>query len=172
MLPVFAFLGMDTLVGGQIVPQQTSKDTSGTVLLAFDPASIKLKRTARTSLARASVRPGSHDAGAWSTSSTFGGADGSVRISADETRYGAGAAGLAQFMHNVTTVVNSFKIRSPLANLRPLSAHTLSASNSMSILHELANLDSTPGAWDLQFYHDVISSDPPRQNLWANGLER
>ncbi|KAL4936409.1 hypothetical protein BDV06DRAFT_233436 [Aspergillus oleicola] len=79
-------------------------------------------------LARSAVRLGFHDAGAWSTTSDYGGADGSLLLSADEinraendglqevrsraleildnySEYGVGAADLVQFMHNVATVV-------------------------------------------------------------------
>lgn len=78
-------------------------------------------------LARASVRLGFHDAGAWSRNSGAGGADGSLLLSSDEinrpendglqeirtkalqlldkySRYGVAAADLVQFMHNVATV--------------------------------------------------------------------
>ncbi|KAJ9145464.1 hem peroxidase [Pleurostoma richardsiae] len=78
-------------------------------------------------LARSAVRLGFHDAGAWSTSSGWGGADGSIVLNADEISrsensglqtirstaldflevygdYGVGAADLVQFMHNVATV--------------------------------------------------------------------
>ncbi|KAJ5498812.1 heme peroxidase [Penicillium expansum] len=78
-------------------------------------------------LARASVRLGFHDAGAWSKSSGPGGADGSLLLSSDEinrpendglqeirtralqlldkySRYGVTAADLVQFMHHVATV--------------------------------------------------------------------
>ncbi|KAJ5186846.1 heme peroxidase [Penicillium cf. viridicatum] len=78
-------------------------------------------------LARASVRLGFHDTGAWSKSSGAGGADGSLLLSSDEInrpennglqeirtkalqlldkcpRYGVNAADLVQFMHNVATV--------------------------------------------------------------------
>lgn len=79
-------------------------------------------------LARSAVRLGFHDAGAWSTTSEFGGADGSLLLSPYEidrnennglqdvrsmalrilntySQYGVGAADLVQFMHNVATVV-------------------------------------------------------------------
>ncbi|CRL26061.1 Haem peroxidase [Penicillium camemberti] len=78
-------------------------------------------------LARASVRLGFHDAGAWSRNSGAGGADGSLLLSSDEinrpendglqeirtkalqlldkySRYSVAAADLVQFMHNVATV--------------------------------------------------------------------
>ena len=78
-------------------------------------------------LARAAVRLGFHDAGAWSTSSGPGGADGSLVLSPDEitrsennglqdirsqalsimSKYSSfkiGAADLVQFMHNVATI--------------------------------------------------------------------
>ncbi|KAJ5356485.1 heme peroxidase [Penicillium concentricum] len=78
-------------------------------------------------LARASVRLGFHDAGAWSKSSGTGGADGSLVLSSDEinrpennglqeirtkalqllnkfSKHGVNAADLVQFMHNVATV--------------------------------------------------------------------
>ena len=78
-------------------------------------------------LARAAVRLGFHDAGAWSMTSDIGGADGSLLLSSDEIerpennglqeirseglrildRYssnGVTAADLVQFMHNVATV--------------------------------------------------------------------
>ncbi|KAJ5762475.1 heme peroxidase [Penicillium nucicola] len=76
-------------------------------------------------LARAAVRLGFHDAGAWSTTSGAGGADGSLVLSSDEIdrpennglqeirsealrlldRYpGVSAADLVQFMHNIATV--------------------------------------------------------------------
>ncbi|KAK5312516.1 hypothetical protein LTR93_011315 [Exophiala xenobiotica] len=81
-----------------------------------------------TALARAAVRVGFHDAGAWSTTSGFGGADGSLLLNANEIdrpennglqdirsvglgilqryqEHGIGAADLVQFMHNVATVV-------------------------------------------------------------------
>ncbi|OGM43977.1 hypothetical protein ABOM_007987 [Aspergillus bombycis] len=80
-----------------------------------------------TSLARAAVRLGFHDAGSWSTTSGTGGADGSLLLSSEEIerpennglqeirskaltilhRYsgsGISAADLVQFMHNVATV--------------------------------------------------------------------
>jgi len=79
-------------------------------------------------LARAAVRLGFHDAGAWSKTSGFGGADGSLVLNFDEINrsennglqtirlkalgllakyaaWGVGAADLVQFMHNVATVV-------------------------------------------------------------------
>ncbi|KAJ5952443.1 heme peroxidase [Penicillium vulpinum] len=79
------------------------------------------------SLARASVRLGFHDAGAWSKDSGPGGADGSLLLSPDEinrpennglqevrtralqlldkySRHDVTAADLVQFMHNVATV--------------------------------------------------------------------
>jgi hypothetical protein len=78
--------------------------------------------------ARASIRLGFHDAGAWSKTSGSGGADGSLVLSVDEiTRsenngmqtiriealkilakyasFGVGGADLVQFMHNIATVV-------------------------------------------------------------------
>lgn len=78
--------------------------------------------------ARAAVRLGFHDAGAWSKTSGSGGADGSLILSIDEINrsenngmqdirlkaiallakyaaWGVGAADLAQYMHNVATVV-------------------------------------------------------------------
>lgn len=80
-----------------------------------------------TQAARASIRLGFHDAGAWSTTAGFGGADGSMLISPDEINrpenaglqdivntgryllqkyqpYGIGAADLVQWMANVGTV--------------------------------------------------------------------
>ncbi|KAI9927152.1 hypothetical protein MW887_003535 [Aspergillus wentii] len=79
-------------------------------------------------LARSSVRLGFHDAGTWSTTSGYGGADGSLLLSSDEinrfennglqqvrstalgildsySQYEIVAADLVQFMHNVATVV-------------------------------------------------------------------
>jgi catalase (peroxidase I) len=79
-------------------------------------------------LARAAVRMGFHDAGAWSKTSRYGGADGSLVLSPSEINrsenngmqairlkalallvkyaiWGVGAADLTQFMHNVATVV-------------------------------------------------------------------
>lgn len=79
-------------------------------------------------LARAAVRLGFHDAGAWSKTSNTGGADGSLVLSPTEINrsenngmqairskalalllkyavWGVGAADLVQFMHNVATVV-------------------------------------------------------------------
>jgi hypothetical protein len=75
-------------------------------------------------LARASVRLGFHDAGAWSKTSGFGGADGSLILNEEEIarpenaglagaaaagqallkKYPVGAADLVQFMHNVAVV--------------------------------------------------------------------
>lgn len=79
-------------------------------------------------LARAAVRLGFHDAGAWSKSSGTGGADGSLVLSVDEINrpenngmqairiqalallakyaaWGVGAADLVQYMHNAATVI-------------------------------------------------------------------
>ena len=81
-------------------------------------------------LARQAVRFGFHDAAAWSTTSGIGGADGSLLLSPDEINrsenngmqqiqqtglqiiakyaalgYVVGAADLAQYMHNLATVV-------------------------------------------------------------------
>ena len=81
--------------------------------------------------ARAAVRLGFHDAGAWSITSGYGGADGSILLNSNEIsrsensglqdihsqgldilrryrQYGVGAADLVQFMHNVATVVCPF----------------------------------------------------------------
>jgi manganese peroxidase len=80
------------------------------------------------SLARAAVRLGFHDAGAWSVSTGPGGADGSLILNSDEIArsennglqdirtvalsllkkyegFGVGAADLVQFLHNVAVVV-------------------------------------------------------------------
>jgi catalase (peroxidase I) len=80
------------------------------------------------SFARAAVRLGFHDAGTWSKTSEFGGADGSLLLTNEEilqgensglavirtagrgilntyAPFGVGAADLVQFMHNVATVV-------------------------------------------------------------------
>jgi manganese peroxidase len=79
-------------------------------------------------LARAAIRGGFHDAGAWDLNSSFGGADGSLFLSSDEisrpennglqtwrttllgllskySQYGVGAADLAQFAHNAAVVI-------------------------------------------------------------------
>lgn len=80
-----------------------------------------------TKFARAAVRLGFHDAGAWSKTSTFGGADGSILLTSEIDRpenngleiiaaqtlqwynkykqYGVGMADLIQFGANVATVV-------------------------------------------------------------------
>lgn len=79
-------------------------------------------------MARAAVRLGFHDAGAWSQSTGPGGADGSLLLNSDEiarsennglqdirtyglslltkySHFGVGAADLVQFMHNIAVVV-------------------------------------------------------------------